>query len=200
MTGDVSVITHQCSSSREKPSMRSRTGCLTCRRRKKKCDESHPSCSGCRRNNLECYWESNAPICTTRRKRKKKVPEVSLPGQAQGMVHVFSILTPDTVSRLLGHFFNESPKWLSTRVGPRRTEYMKCLSPAISKSPLIFDCVLAIASADLRKYSRGNPEAQYVAAEYYGKAVRGLRAEIETEISALTPNLPFSGAEFAITI
>jgi uncharacterized membrane protein len=36
--------------------VRVRTGCLTCRRRKKKCDEEHPICGGCRRNDLGCQW------------------------------------------------------------------------------------------------------------------------------------------------
>ncbi|KAL1868225.1 hypothetical protein VTK73DRAFT_3787 [Phialemonium thermophilum] len=35
---------------------RTRTGCLTCRRRKKKCDETRPQCLGCTRNKLECTW------------------------------------------------------------------------------------------------------------------------------------------------
>ena len=35
---------------------RSRTGCFTCRHRKKKCDESKPICRGCERNGLHCRW------------------------------------------------------------------------------------------------------------------------------------------------
>ncbi|ODA77347.1 hypothetical protein RJ55_06975 [Drechmeria coniospora] len=38
------------------PIIRSRTGCFTCRRRKKKCSEEKPICSGCRRNKLDCRW------------------------------------------------------------------------------------------------------------------------------------------------
>ncbi|RYP31428.1 hypothetical protein DL767_005785 [Monosporascus sp. MG133] len=38
------------------PILRVRTGCLTCRARKKKCDESKPACSGCKRNKLACRW------------------------------------------------------------------------------------------------------------------------------------------------
>ncbi|KAM5346433.1 hypothetical protein ACJ41O_009438 [Fusarium nematophilum] len=38
------------------PIIRSRTGCFTCRRRKKKCTENRPICSGCKRNKLECHW------------------------------------------------------------------------------------------------------------------------------------------------
>ncbi|KAJ5795774.1 transcriptional regulator family: Fungal Specific TF [Penicillium psychrosexuale] len=36
--------------------VRVRTGCLTCRRRKKKCDETRPICAGCQRNDLGCQW------------------------------------------------------------------------------------------------------------------------------------------------
>ncbi|KAF7715446.1 Fungal Zn(2)-Cys(6) binuclear cluster domain-containing protein [Penicillium ucsense] len=36
--------------------VRVRTGCWSCRRRKKKCDETRPICAGCRRNDLQCEW------------------------------------------------------------------------------------------------------------------------------------------------
>lgn len=35
---------------------RSTAGCLTCRRRKKKCDQTKPRCTGCTRNQLTCNW------------------------------------------------------------------------------------------------------------------------------------------------
>lgn len=41
--------------------VRVRTGCLTCRRRKKKCDETHPICAGCQRNDLGCQWPPDVP-------------------------------------------------------------------------------------------------------------------------------------------
>ncbi|KAF4857676.1 Beauvericin cluster-specific repressor BEA4 [Colletotrichum siamense] len=42
------------------PIFRVRTGCLTCRGRKKKCDETKPRCRGCERNRLECKWPPSA--------------------------------------------------------------------------------------------------------------------------------------------
>ncbi|KAF7561259.1 hypothetical protein G7046_g2869 [Stylonectria norvegica] len=45
---------------RSMPIIRSRTGCFTCRRRKKKCNEEKPTCSGCRRNSLDCHWPVEA--------------------------------------------------------------------------------------------------------------------------------------------
>ncbi|CAK7271743.1 hypothetical protein SEPCBS119000_004763 [Sporothrix epigloea] len=40
---------------------RSRSGCLTCRQRKKKCDELRPQCVGCTRNKLPCVWPARNP-------------------------------------------------------------------------------------------------------------------------------------------
>lgn len=38
---------------------RSRNGCLTCKRRKVRCDEQKPQCYHCRRLNLDCVWKDN---------------------------------------------------------------------------------------------------------------------------------------------
>ncbi|KAM0306365.1 hypothetical protein ACHAPM_000931 [Fusarium culmorum] len=35
---------------------RTRSGCLNCRRKKRKCDEARPSCGTCRRRNESCEW------------------------------------------------------------------------------------------------------------------------------------------------
>lgn len=37
---------------------RTRTGCLSCRQRRKKCDERKPRCVGCERNKLSCIWQA----------------------------------------------------------------------------------------------------------------------------------------------
>jgi hypothetical protein len=53
------------SASSKQPKGRSKTGCITCRRRKKKCDETKPACLHCQKNNVHCegyppkdYWQS----------------------------------------------------------------------------------------------------------------------------------------------
>ena len=43
------------------PISRVRTGCFTCRRRKKKCNEAKPVCAGCARNKLTCAWPTFLP-------------------------------------------------------------------------------------------------------------------------------------------
>lgn len=47
---------------------RSRTGCMTCRMRKKRCCESKPRCSECVRLNIACRW----PVPGKERKNKSK--------------------------------------------------------------------------------------------------------------------------------
>ncbi|GKZ26867.1 hypothetical protein AbraIFM66951_003848 [Aspergillus brasiliensis] len=46
---------------RADPIVRVRTGCWSCRRRKKKCDEAKPVCGGCVRNKLTCRWPTIIP-------------------------------------------------------------------------------------------------------------------------------------------
>lgn len=45
---------------------RTRTGCLVCRGRHKKCDEIRPSCTGCSRNKLSCTWPRRSPTSLER--------------------------------------------------------------------------------------------------------------------------------------
>ncbi|KAG9189405.1 hypothetical protein G6011_06273 [Alternaria panax] len=47
--------------------LRTSTGCLTCRKRKVKCDENHPSCRNCERVHRECVYAEKTP--TTPRQR-----------------------------------------------------------------------------------------------------------------------------------
>jgi len=46
---------------------RTRNGCLSCRSRRKKCDEKKPCCAACIRNKLSCKWptESTGPDSVT---------------------------------------------------------------------------------------------------------------------------------------
>lgn len=37
---------------------RSKNGCLTCRSKRKKCDETRPRCTSCVRSNQTCVWPS----------------------------------------------------------------------------------------------------------------------------------------------
>ncbi|KIJ49610.1 hypothetical protein M422DRAFT_66083, partial [Sphaerobolus stellatus SS14] len=51
---------------------RSKTGCLTCRVKKIKCDETKPNCTRCTHGQRECTWPENVP---TRKKATTKKSE-----------------------------------------------------------------------------------------------------------------------------
>ena len=46
---------------------RVRSGCLTCRKRRRKCDEGKPTCQNCRTRNLECQYGLNITFVELRR-------------------------------------------------------------------------------------------------------------------------------------
>ena len=52
---------------------RSKTGCLTCRKRKKKCDENKPKCNSCIHLNKECIWPSKDNIISTDTTTSKRI-------------------------------------------------------------------------------------------------------------------------------
>jgi hypothetical protein len=62
LSSGMSVQSQSHSTSSTRPTIaarrqiRSRDGCLTCKRRKVKCDEQRPRCSHCERLNMECKW------------------------------------------------------------------------------------------------------------------------------------------------
>ena len=53
---------------------RTRTGCLTCRARRKKCDERRPKCLSCERNKLDCSFPLPKPRSPISRSRSPASP------------------------------------------------------------------------------------------------------------------------------
>ncbi|KAJ5980252.1 hypothetical protein N7481_007550 [Penicillium waksmanii] len=72
------VATHSNSEKSTKLHKRSRSGCFTCRLRRKKCDEGHPSCKACTNLSLKCeykrpmWWAS----AEQRRMQKERVKDI----------------------------------------------------------------------------------------------------------------------------
>ncbi|RAH39835.1 Zn(II)2Cys6 transcription factor [Aspergillus brunneoviolaceus CBS 621.78] len=169
---------------RKRQSQRSTTGCIMCRTRKKKCDELHPICTGCQRNGLICEWPSaERPQRKPRRSQHHQLPQMgyALPPHIEAMITVFAVPNADMASRVLSHFTDYSPRWLSTRTGRRRSEFLNHLIPAAMDSPLILKCILTVSAADLIKYDPSNVGLKGAAVEYYGQALASLREAIADE-------------------
>ncbi|KZT43627.1 hypothetical protein SISSUDRAFT_611897 [Sistotremastrum suecicum HHB10207 ss-3] len=93
---------------------RSKTGCLTCRQKKVKCDETKPSCTRCTQGQRDCTWPENVP---PRRKpsRPQDTPE-ERPSTA-GSENLSSSASPPNTRE---HSPRSRPSELSLSLPPRR--------------------------------------------------------------------------------
>ncbi|KAI9752268.1 MAG: hypothetical protein M4579_005692 [Chaenotheca gracillima] len=71
---------------------RSKTGCITCRRRKKKCDETKPQCQNCRKNAVVCegypervFWKSGREKAEAARQARAGTQPRELPTLVDGV-------------------------------------------------------------------------------------------------------------------
>lgn len=98
---------------------RSKTGCITCRRRKKKCDETKPQCHNCQKNAVVCegyppkeVWKSGRERALEEQARASKTPLMELPVLVDGIESEIDRHFLDhfnhTVSRILTLFTDES--------------------------------------------------------------------------------------------
>ncbi|KAJ5090894.1 hypothetical protein N7532_009578 [Penicillium argentinense] len=63
------------------PKKRTRTGCLNCSRRRRKCDEAKPTCTGCKRRGDKCQWRMLGSF----RDANIKVLDSDHPSMSQGV-------------------------------------------------------------------------------------------------------------------
>ncbi|KAL7619727.1 hypothetical protein AAE478_010269 [Parahypoxylon ruwenzoriense] len=71
---------------------RSKTGCITCRKRKKKCDEAKPRCLNCEKNAVVCegyhektIWKSGKEKAEEERQKRHSLPHITLQPIFQGV-------------------------------------------------------------------------------------------------------------------
>lgn len=145
-------------SRKRKHGKRSRTGCLTCRRRKKKCAEERPECHHCHRLGLACVWE-NPPASVL-----PPLSACSLPGR------------PASASSSSSSATSLSP------VSVASTESLSHYPATLHRSSLRSIYRTANIPPPAPRYAtvdqfRGSPEEMYVEGIGYVKVLRG---KIET--------------------
>lgn len=82
----------------QKPKSRSRLGCFTCRKRKKRCDEKKPVCNACTRLKLECVY----PVPGQERKNRKRKRDQCSAEELDGLSedgNDAKIVVPETKSK-----------------------------------------------------------------------------------------------------
>ncbi|KAL8366803.1 hypothetical protein RB595_008746 [Gaeumannomyces hyphopodioides] len=173
---------------------RSRLGCLTCRSRKKKCDQVKPRCAGCRRNQLFCGWPPGTPSLPDCNNACSQVgifaaaatgaPPPKITFHISTPAHGLSAhlaperacsLTPQS-SLLLGHYLRETAAHFAM-LPLRDNPFVAILLPIACADDLLMHAILAFSGAHLACKEPGSPVA--TATElHYAQLISGLRNEL----------------------
>lgn len=182
---------------------RSKAGCMTCRLRHKKCDETRPSCLGCTRNQLFCQWpqepsciegdnplnsvspqKSDSPIAQTHSTGAKvglgscQTHYISTPGGNSFFsepINPFPVVFRSGENRrLLDHFVHDTAKRMAGKRDPENPFLTYNLRIATYSSTLQH-IILAITASHLEY--RQSSMAQ-ISRTHYGVALRGVKHAI----------------------
>ncbi|KAF1849018.1 uncharacterized protein K460DRAFT_280828 [Cucurbitaria berberidis CBS 394.84] len=192
---------------------RTTTGCLTCRMRRKKCNEEKPNCVGCRQNKLICNWPSND-------KTAKEVSLSRIRGQVGSTARnaavdrpILRATTPHTVLpeviiacdqnsvphplgfmpgirrasdwHLFDHYVGVTAVQLAGRLAPRNA-FLSHLLPVAYQDARVVQCILALSGAQL--CFRSN-QFEYNARSHYMASLRSVKHALLTWRSLTTTEL-----------
>lgn len=188
-----------------RPQLRTKTGCLECRKRRKKCDETRPCCLACVRLGFGCSWGPNPSMPGLARQLSRRIvgrelkhtersspcqnPQLFKPCWNQALVTNkprqiprtvalrFPGLRSDTDQSLLLKFNKEfMPRLLRPHAHPQFLDNSYLINLAL-QFPWFMDSLLAFASS---YFARKHGTLGIMVMQYYNGAVRGLRQVINT--------------------
>ncbi|KAF1983487.1 hypothetical protein K402DRAFT_162654 [Aulographum hederae CBS 113979] len=151
------------------PKGRSKTGCITCRRRKKKCDETKPSCLHCQKNNVHCegyppkdFWQSG---------RSKKGRTMSIDGPRELPILIEGI--ESDLDRFFFEHFSVNVSRVLSLFTDKHNPFKEILLPMATSHRGLMHSLLCLSGSHL--YAR-EPTEQFEARQWhhYRKAVENL--------------------------
>ncbi|KAL5115350.1 hypothetical protein ACEQ8H_006726 [Pleosporales sp. CAS-2024a] len=141
---------------------RSRTGCLTCRTRRKRCDSQHPQCANCARLNLACEWQPQRKLraepssaSSSNLSEDMVSPETQITGPLHSTLDYWDVLPGDLDAaseqkHILRYYIEAYIPSIS--VATSATNYYTCLyMPWAFQIQGMLDVILAISSAQLAR-------------------------------------------------
>ncbi|KAA8915597.1 hypothetical protein TRICI_002242 [Trichomonascus ciferrii] len=149
---------------KRRPHSKSRRGCATCKRRRVKCDETHPICKNCEHMALECSFNVGM-------NNASKSPSTGPNGQvARGSLNMMDI-------RLFYHYTTESFKTI-VQAGIQNDKIWGSDVPMLAFDyPFLMHSILMFAATHLSRTHRGVPDN--VITVHRGDALRLLREEVK---------------------
>ncbi|KAK4574116.1 hypothetical protein LTR86_001877 [Recurvomyces mirabilis] len=162
------------------PRVLSAAACLTCRRRKVKCDEQGPTCLRCSRADLYCERAVEAAV------HRHRLPEKSgeyLNDDDAPLGPQLALQTAG-VARLYEHYIKILAPWYDLSDGERH--FARHVPREALGHPLLFAAIVAFAAVHLSK--TGVATARTTAEQYHGQCVRILIGLAEREIATGNAN------------
>ncbi|KAF2030735.1 putative Zn(II)2Cys6 transcription factor-like protein [Setomelanomma holmii] len=148
---------------------RSRTGCLTCRTRRKRCDSRHPQCANCTRLNLRCEWEPKRNIVRdSSESSSSPTPELQIAGPLRSSIDFWDILPGglDEASEqkhILQYYVEAYVPSISVATSPANY-YTSLYMPWAFHIDGMLDVILAISSAQLSRRVVDSDRAKHLKA------------------------------------
>ena len=182
---------------------RSRSGCLSCRRRKKKCDEEKPICTACLRNNLACVWPGPStqgeaasrlqmldhPVTesgawTASVDAHPNWPNRRIPLSPPFFVLPGSVLSVSETWKLLDHYLKDTANRLAC-LQDNKNPFLHTILPAALQDELLMNSILALSGVHLMQRNPSlNQKIQTLTWSSYTRALKQLRVALSTAFGA----------------
>ncbi|KAI0128015.1 fungal-specific transcription factor domain-containing protein [Xylariales sp. AK1849] len=183
---------------------RSKTGCITCRKRKKKCDEAKPRCMNCEKNAVVCegynektIWKSGKEKAAQDRYSTQSLPAITLQPIFQG------VETPEDMV-FLNHYINHLSGVLTVE-GQHKNAFKDMLLQMAVEHRGLMHSILSLASRHidyetpygakiLNSNAKTTSETLYARSEYHRNTAMTLfcddiEREKNKEVAVQTVNL-----------
>lgn len=178
---------------------RTRTGCIGCRLRRKKCTGEKPACAGCVRNSILCTWprsgdEAQARLLSRSNPAIHEEDGAAIPSRTHILQASEILLSSDmepielmqlnvaspwlartNSRRLFHHFITCTSKTLALGLSQEDSFLAEIMPLAMQNSPIL-NSLLACAGTHLSGLSRTKLDSETLF--YYGQAIQGQKAAL----------------------
>lgn len=155
---------------------RSKTGCITCRRRKKKCDETKPECNNCVKNSVVCQGYPEKTVWQPGRQKNEARQAANAISQS------LPTLVDGVESRmdhfLLDHFINRVSRIL-TLFDDDSNPFHDYLLPLAIRHRAMMHSLLALSSSHLANSNGNHPDYHQAQGRHLNEALSSLRVGLD---------------------
>lgn len=155
---------------------RSKTGCITCRRRKKKCDETKPACLNCQKNAVVCEGYPPKEIWKSGKQKQEDAAARCQTMISRALPFLIDGIESDIDRRFLDHFVYGFSRVL-TLINDDSNPFKEILLPMATQHRGLMHSLMCLSGSHL---SGLEPEPRVIERKYhhFHRAIRDLKSNI----------------------